>query len=165
MKVFYGQKEIYSLKCLNCSGTEFEKAEQDGKFTTSFEYRSRHHFSSEKTVVVPRYFHACLGCGLVHQVLDLDARRVEMKNLIDFALKDQLTEPNQDYSDFVIARVSVKEMSEKTNIPKPIFDELLKEMLLDHRGYDTFQSVRSINRVVPVLNEDGSWIIGKKILN
>ncbi len=100
------------MKCLNCGREDFEKAEHDGQFTTAFSYRSNLEFAhGERTVIVPRYFHACLKCGLVHQILDLDVRRAEMKNHIDYALGDQLTEPNREYTDFLFGRISIGEVS------------------------------------------------------
>ncbi len=153
------------MKCLNCGGTEFEKAEFEGQFTTPFSYRSKFGWSaSEKTVIVPRYFHACLSCGLVHQILDLEVRRKEMKNLIEFAIEDQLTEPNDERDAPVIERVSCKEMSEMTKIPRPLLDELVKEVLEGHKGYSTIQIIDNCDRIIPVLREDDGdrWIVGKK---
>ncbi|MCK4567877.1 MAG: hypothetical protein KAU48_11280 [Candidatus Thorarchaeota archaeon] len=53
-----------------------------------------------------------------------------------------------------------------THIPRPLFDELVKELLHGHKGYDTFQlRVGKYKRVIPVL-EDGEgelWIMGKKV--
>ncbi len=155
------------MKCLSCDGTEFEKAEHDGQFTTAFSYRSKLGFShGERTVIVPRYFHACLKCGLVHQILDLDVRRDEMKNLIDYALQDQLTEIDSEYTNFLIGKISAKEVSEMTNIPQPLFDELARELLQGHKGYDIVQllSIDEYKRLIPVLEEDEGmlWIIGQK---
>lgn len=155
------------MKCLNCGGEDFEKAEHDGQFTTAFAYSSSFDFvRREKTVIVPRYFHACLKCGLVHQMLDLDVRRDEMKKLINYALEDQLSRPVKDYSDFLIGRISIGEVSEMTNIPRPLFDELVKELLQGHSGYDGFHRLSDSKemRVIPVLekSEGELWIIGKK---
>ncbi len=155
------------MKCLNCGGEDFEKAEHDGQFTTAFSYRRVVDFTSkEKTVIVPRYFHACLKCGFVHQMLDLEVRRVEMKNLIDYALEDRLTEPDpEDYRNFRIERINMREVSEFTNIPRPLLDELARELLQGHKGYDTIQlRVGKCKRVIPVLEEDEGmlWIIGQK---
>ena len=155
------------MKCLNCGGTEFEKAAMDGKFTTSFRYEYLADFTSyKKNVIVPRYFHACLKCGLVHQMLDLDARREEMRKLIDYALENRLTElDREDDRNFRIERISMSEVSECTKIPRPLLDQLVGELLQGHKGYDTRGTIASYqNDLIPVLDEsDGElWIMGKK---
>lgn len=59
------------MKCLNCGGDDFERVDRDGIFTLPYSYNAY-------DIEVPRYFYACLGCGLVHQVLDLEARQEEL---------------------------------------------------------------------------------------
>jgi len=143
------------MKCVNCGGEDFEKAERDGIFTLPYSFK---YTDAE----VPRYFYACLSCGLVHQVLDLQARKDKIIELVDAVLIDKLLpDRNGNY----MKRISVKEISQEIEMPYSMLRVLIEETHSHHSGLRRSSFGQSVDpRIVPTLVEDKGtwWIVGKR---
>ena len=139
------------MKCVNCGGTEFEKAARDGIFTLQYQDR----FGSG--VEVPRYFYACLDCGFVVQILDLEARENMLEGLVEEIIIDALG--GNRFGESEENKISLREIQKITKLPLVLLQSILDDYLHMHPGFMSFGS-----RIVAVLKkEDGEmWIVRKR---
>ncbi len=137
------------MKCLNCGETEFEKAEWEGVFTLPYKDEYGHN------VDVPRYNFACIGCGHIHKVLDLNARERILQETIDAHIKKELA-PRRDRQG--VDWVSVRKLAGDSQIPYDMMVSLLDGLLKYHSGYSV-----GGKRINPILSkEKGELLVVRK---
>lgn len=150
------------MKCVNCGGTEFEKADYEGVFTTPFSYKSEYKDYRKYSVLIARYNHACLKCGLVHQIIDLEDRKDKTIDLLDKAIEDRLHIPLNKTDAYIIG-VPVKKLSELTKVPYDLALTFIERLLKAHQGYEVIDDDCNKSIMRPALEEiDGElWILKK----
>ena len=137
------------MKCLNCGEMEFEKAEWEGVFTLPYKDEVG------LNVDVPRYNFACIGCGHIHKVLDMNARKRVLQETIDAHIKKEFA-PRRDRQG--VELVSVRKLAADSRIPYDMVVPLLEGLLEHHAGYS-----KGGGRITPTLTkEKGELIVVKK---
>ena len=136
------------MKCTNCGGTEFEKADWEGTF--SLPYKDKNDLSID----VLKYFYDCIGCGYVQQVVHVDERKRILKENLDSFIENKFI-PRRERKG--VERIRVIEISSATKIPYDMLVPLLEDLLNLHPAYS-----ERAKRVIPILSEDNGELFVKK---